>query len=181
MRIRKENTSAVLIDIQEKLFPHINNHEELLERTIILIKGLDILGVPITVTEQYTKGLGHTLSEVQEALAESYKPIEKMSFSCCGSDEFNKRQEGAGHSTIILFGIETHVCVLQTALDLLEKGVCPVIPEDAVSSRKLSDKTIAIERLRQEGARITTVESLLFELCVVSGTDRFKAISKLVK
>ena len=107
--------------------------------------------------------------------------IEKMSFSCCGEPSFDMNLQNSGKNQILLCGIETHVCVLQTALDLVEEGFEPILVTDAVSSRNLNDKHFAIERMKQEGVKMATVESILFEIARVSGTDSFKAISKLVR
>lgn len=180
MRILKEQTVAVLIDVQEKLTPHMHNMEAVIKRQEILIQGLQVLGVPVMITEQYTKGLGTTVPDLKSVL-EDYKPIEKMAFSCCDDPRFLEPLKDSGRKSVILFGIETHVCVLQTALDLLEAGYRPVVIEDCVSSRKESDKQTALRRMEQAGAVISTSESILFELCRVSGTESFKQISKLVK
>jgi nicotinamidase-related amidase len=180
MRIKRENTIAVVIDIQEKLFPFIYEKDILTDRVARLIKGLKALGIEIIVTEQYTKGLGGTIKPVQESLGD-YKHLEKMSFSCCGLSDFDSKLSTSGKMYIIICGIESHVCVLQTVLDLIEKGYTPVLVEDCVSSRNPNDKKIAVERMRAEGAIITTYESILFELLEVSGTEEFKAISKIVK
>lgn len=180
MRIIKENTGAVVIDIQERLLPHICQWEKLLHNCLKLIEGLNVLSVPVIVTQQYTKGLGPTDLSVVSKIAE-FSFIEKNSFSCYGEPVFKEELGRSGKKNIILLGIESHVCVLQTCLDLLGAGYIPVVVEDCVSSRKLSDKLVAIERMRQEGARITTLESILFELTQYAGTESFKLISKIVK
>ena len=180
MRIRKEDTLALVIDFQEKLFPFINESETLALNTVRLIRGLKTLGIKLFVTEQYSKGLGHTIQPISEALGD-YSHIEKSSFSCCGNEDVCSVLRNSGVKNIIVFGIEAHVCVLQTTVDLIQMGYKPVLIEDCVSSRNPNDKRIAIERMRNEGAVISTYESVLFELCEVSGTDTFKAISKLVK
>lgn len=180
MRILAEDTVGLVIDIQERLLPHIFKYEELLHKTSILIEGLKVLNIPILVTEQYRKGLGETVPVIAEKI-DSFQPMEKMSFSCCDDIIFIDRLKNSGKKNVIICGIEAHVCLLQTTIDLLEKGYQPVVVEDCTSSRKMLDKFIAIERMRQEGAIITTYESILFELTQVSGTDQFKAISKLVK
>jgi len=154
--------------------------EQVEQNLITLTAALKVLEVPYLVTEQYTKGLGFTIQLLRIAFGE-YEAIEKTTFSCCDEPEFIKAINAAGRKNIILCGIETHVCVLQTAIDLLEAGYQPVVIEDCVSSRKLSDKNTAIERMRQEGVIITSLESILFELTRNSGTETFKAISKLVK
>jgi len=180
MRILKDNTAALIIDIQERLFPHINDHDVLAADTKILIKGLQVLGIPLIVTQQYSKGLGKTIESI-ENLFEPFSHIEKTAFSCCDEPLVVKEFEMMDKDFILLAGIESHVCVLQTALDLLERGLKPVVIEDCVSSRKLSDKITAIHRLEKEGAIITSYESVLFELCRFSGTTEFKEISLLVK
>ncbi len=180
MRILKEDSLAVIIDIQELLFPLISENEKIEKNTVTLVKGLKELGIDIIVTQQYTKGLKPTINSVATAIGE-FKHIEKMSFSCCNEAKFVEELVVQNKKNIIIAGIETHVCVLQTVVDLIDLGYQPVVVEDCVSSRNLNDKSIAIERMRNEGAIITTYESLLFELLQYSGTDTFKAISRLVK
>lgn len=180
MRILQEKTIALMIDMQEKLFVHIADHEMLLEQVKKIIESLKILQIPILITEQYRKGLGETLKELKDLFV-SFSSFEKMSFSCMDDDLFTKELGSKGKSNVLLFGIESHVCVLQTAIDLKHKGYQPVVIEDGVSSRKLKDKQIAIERIRQEGAIVTTYESIVLELCRYAGSDKFKALSKLMK
>ncbi len=181
MRIAKNQTIAIAVDVQERLFPHIFEHDKLEENLLRLIPGLRALDIPIIVTEQYTKGLGVTIPSIREALGDNYAPVEKLSFSCCGVSPVMDQLARAGKKNVILFGIETHVCVLQTALDLAQEGYRPVVIDDCVSSRKPNDKRVALERMRQSGAVVSTYESILFEMCVNAGTDQFKAVSKLVK
>lgn len=180
MRILKEESCGLVIDIQERLFPHIYQYDLLEKNAEILIKGLRILDVPILVTEQYRKGLGLTISSIQAALIE-FNAIEKVAFSCCDNNDFISSLKILNRKNIIISGIESHVCVLQTVMDLLQQGYQPVVVEDCVSSRKENDKLISIRRMQQAGAIITSYESILFELARISGTDKFKAISKLVK
>jgi nicotinamidase-related amidase len=180
MRILQNETAAVVVDIQERLLPHIFQWEQTLQNCLKLIDGLQVLSVPILVTQQYTKGLGPTDPSIVTKIS-GFSHIEKNTFSCCGEPAFTEKLSYLGKKNIILCGIETHVCVLQTCLDLIESGFIPVVVEDCVSSRKHNDKVIAIERMRQEGARITTMESILFELTRSAGTETFKSISKLVK
>ena len=180
MRITKENTSAVIVDIQERLFPHMYQKEELERNVGILMKGLNLLKVPILITEQYSKGLGKTVPSIADNMG-NIEPIEKISFSCCDESKFLKELNMLNKKYIILAGIETHVCILQTVLDLIDSGFHPVLVEDCVSSRKQNDKKIAVERIRSEGAIITTYESILLELCRVAGTETFKEISGLIK
>ena len=180
MRILRENTTGLIIDIQERLFPYIHENEKISKNTSILIQGLKVLGVPIVVTQQYTKGLGSTLPELVEVL-ETGDYLEKVAFSCCDDGGFMDELKGLARNFVVIAGIESHVCVLQTTIDLLEKGFQPVVVEDCVSSRSPNDKSIAVQRMRAEGAMITTYESILFELLRYSGTSEFKEISRLVK
>jgi nicotinamidase-related amidase len=179
-RLKRNETAAIVIDVQEKLFPLIHEHDQLAKNMSILIQGLKILGIPLLVTQQYTKGLGETISTIKEAIGD-YRHIEKMSFSCCGDEGFMSELKKLNKKNVILMGIESHVCVLQTALDLIAENFQPVLIEDCVSSRKPNDKRIAVKRIKQAGAIVSTYESILFELTEVSGTDLFKSIVKLVK
>jgi nicotinamidase-related amidase len=145
-----------------------------------LIQGLKVLNIPVIVTQQYTKGLGSTIPKLFEVL-ERTDYIEKVAFSCCDEGGFMDELNRLNRRYVIIAGIEAHVCVLQTTIDLIEKNFQPVIVEDCISSRSLNDKTIAIERMKAEGAIITTCESILFELLRYSGTSEFKEISRLVK
>ena len=180
MRISKDNTACIIIDIQDRLFPHMYKKEELERNVRILIKGLELLEIPLLVTEQYRKGLGSTIPGIIDILS-TFEPIEKISFSCCDESRFLKALNLLNKKYIILAGIEAHVCVLQTVIDLIENGYHPVLVEDCVSSRKENDKRIALDRIRNEGATITTYESILLELCRVAGSETFKKISGLIK
>jgi nicotinamidase-related amidase len=180
MRILIEDTAAVVIDIQERLLPHIHNGDQIMANCIRLIEGLKVLAVPLMITQQYTKGLGLTVKPVSELMPDVAR-IEKISFSCCDEPLFMEELIKTDKNKIVICGIEAHVCVLQTCLDLLAQGMLPVVVEDCVSSRRPDDKRIAIERLRQEGAVITSYESILFELTRQAGTHIFKSISGIVK
>jgi len=180
MRIERGISAGLVIDIQEKLFPHMDKKEAFLKKCTSLIKGLKVLGVPVVVTEQYPKGLGATLPEISE-LMDREPVIEKMAFSCCDEPAVLQSSPLKVRKTVILCGIETHVCVLQTVVDLIGCGFNAVVVEDCTTSRSSEDKRVAVERMRREGAVVTSCESILFELARVSGTEEFKAISRLVK
>ncbi|TFG96405.1 MAG: hydrolase [Calditrichales bacterium] len=180
MRISAQNSIGVVIDIQDKLLPHIFEHERVVANTRKLIAGLQVLDIPLIVTEQYPKGLGPTVSEIREMFP-NFETIEKMSFSCCDHPPFAAHLEGIGRMQLIISGIEAHVCVLQTVMDAVRLNYQPVVIADCISSRKPDDMTIAVERMHREGAIISTVESILFELCREAGTDTFRQISKLIK
>lgn len=180
MRILTHEAGAVVIDYQEKLIPAISNRESLIQKSRTLLSGLSALGVPMVVSEQYKKGLGPTAPVIDE-LAANAPHIEKLSFSCCDTPELMDAISKMEKRFIIICGIEAHVCVLQTVIDLIEKDYRPVLVTDCVGSRFEADKEAAVSRAMQEGAIITTCEALLFELTRQAGTDVFKTISKLVK
>jgi len=181
MRILAEDTLALIIDFQERLVPVIDHKEELIHNTQILIQGLKILQIPMLVTQQYTKGLGMTVSTVAEAVGEGIENNDKITFSCAEDVNILKKIEETGRKNIIICGIEAHVCVLQTVIDLMEKGYHVVLVEDCIGSRKERDRKAALKRAISEGAVITTYEAILFELTRVAKTESFKEISKLIK
>jgi nicotinamidase-related amidase len=169
-----------VIDIQERLFPVMTGKEDLLLNCTRLIKGLRIIGIPLLVTQQYSKGLGETIPEIA-ALIPDFSFMEKRDFSCCGETELVNRLKELKCETILLCGIEAHVCVLQSALDLREAGLNPVIVMDAVTSRFPVNLELARERFRQENILMTSVESVLFELTRTSAAPEFREISGLIK
>ncbi len=179
MQIKKDDSLLLFIDVQEKLFPHIDKSFELEKKLNQLVKGMQVLEVPIFVSEQYTKGLGKTIKSVSEKLKD-VPTFEKMTFSCMRNLELAAAIEQSGKRTIILAGIEAHICVLQTALDLCQEGFDVALVLDAVGSRSEENKSISVLRLQNKVA-FTSVESVLFELCEVAGTEEFKAISKIIK
>lgn len=180
MRINKENTVGLVIDMQERLVPAMEGQEELLNNCQVLINGLQELGLPLLVTQQYSKGLGETVEPIR-SIIKDFKTIEKKDFSCCDETTFANELEKLNATNIIICGIESHVCVLQTAIDLKEAGLNPVIVMDCVSSRSYDNIDLAAERFRYEGIMMTSYESILFELTRSASAPEFKAISKLVK
>jgi len=180
MRIDRDSAIGVVIDIQEKLLPHMFENEQVLRNTNILVQGMKHLGIPVMVTEQYKKGLGETVEEIAKQI-EEFPHYEKISFSCCDNPRFSEYLELSTKRDIIIAGIESHVCVLQTAIDLKQRGFHPYVVTNCISSRFQVDKEIALMRMQQEGIFLATYESILFELARKAGTEEFKAISKLVK
>ena len=178
--MQKENSALLVIDIQEKLLPVIFEIERVVGNSVKLIKGFRALNVPVFCTEQYPKGLARTEPKIKEALGDVI-PLEKMSFSCSGAGNLFNDFVDKGIKHIVLCGIESHVCVVQTALDLIANGFHAHVAADAVSSRRKFDFEIGLERMRSNGVEVTLTESVLFEMLNVSGTDEFKIISKLVK
>lgn len=179
-------SQLVLIDVQTRLSKVMSNPDPLLRNCSILIRAANILNVPITVTEQYPKGIGHTNAELIDSLGSKYQAVEKTCFSCCGSDEFNTSiTQQNGKNQIILCGIEAHVCVLQTTLELLsntqQSGHQVFVVADAIDSRNRNNKKLALTRLQQAGATITCTESVVFEWLKDSRNDHFKEISALIR
>jgi Isochorismatase family len=168
------------VDVQERLMAAMPRRAETLSAVDRLIRAAKILNLPTLVTLQYVKGLGPLCTELADSTRDS-TPIEKLTFSCCGSDEFNSTLKKLTRPKIILCGVETHVCVQQTALDLIAEGIEVYIAADAVSSRRDADAHISLERLRHAGAIVTTVESIVFELLQEAGTPLFKQILPLFK
>ena len=174
--LQPESTALVVIDLQEKLMPVINNGDRVVGSVNKLIAGAGHLDVPVVVTEQYPKGLGHTVSKLELA---GHQPIEKNCFSCLLSDPVKSKLEGK--RALILCGVEAHICVLKTALDALDQGYEVHVPADAVSSRHPHNHRLALQRMRQSGVFVTSVEMTLFQMLDAAGTDTFKAISALIK
>lgn len=180
MRITRQNSAALIIDIQERLYPAMWEKEKFLQNSRMLIQGINELSLPILATQQYTKGLGETIPEIQSVLP-GVQYIEKRAFSCCDEPSLQLRLTELHAQNIIICGIESHVCVLQTAIDLKESGYNPVVVMDCVTSRRPESIELAKERLRYEGIMMTSAEAVLFELTRSSEAAEFRAISKLVK
>ncbi|MFK5926418.1 MAG: hydrolase [Desulfuromusa sp.] len=179
--LNSEKAALVIIDVQEKLAPAMNQdlYGQLILHVNLLIEGFKALDLPIIATEQYSKGLGHTVTELNGATDQHR--IEKIAFSCCGEENFITALEKSGAKQVLVVGMETHVCVLQTVLDLLDRGYNVHLVGDAVCSRFKGDYDNAISTAAQAGAVITTTETALFQLVKVAGTDAFKVVSKLVR
>ena len=175
-----DNTLLLLIDFQTRLMPAIDHHEELAEKAETMIRGCRMLDVPILTTQQYTKGLGDTLPALKNALGE-FREIEKITFSCYRNPEFIAKLEETGRKNIVVTGIEAHICVQQTVLDLLENGYSVYVIADCIGSRSAKDLACAEIRMQQAGAVITTMESVLFEFMVSADHPKRKEISNLVK
>ncbi|HSP34531.1 MAG TPA: hydrolase [Thermoanaerobaculia bacterium] len=174
-RLDRNSALLLVVDVQEKLMPVIDSSESTIRNIARLIEGCKILGVPIVVTEQYSKGLGHTVPALRDALGDAYRPVEKDCFSALSSIDLGSRKQ------VLVCGVETHVCVYQTASDLLRSGHEVTLVADALSSRTAANKHVALERLQRDGAHLSSTEMCLFEMTVRSGTDEFRSISRLVK
>lgn len=183
MRLDRNNAILVAIDVQERLMPVIAGCEEVERNIDRLVRGCALLGVPAILTEQYVKGLGPTVEPVRRAFEETsgYQPIEKDCFSAQRCEAFSARVAALGRRQVLVAGVETHVCVHQTVQDLLEAGLAVTVVADAVSSRTERNRELALQRMVADGVKLSSTEMALFELVVVSGTDEFRAISRLVK
>lgn len=183
MRLKPNNCCAIVIDYQEKLVPAINKKEELIENSVKLLRGLSMLEIPMVLTEQYPKGLGDTLPEIKEA-AKGSPIVAKTTFSALENDDvlgYLEQLEEIGRNQVLICGIEGHICVLQTALQLLKRDFQPIFVTDCISSRHASDYMTAMMRAEREGVQFATTEMVLFELIGGKDHPKFKAISALVK
>lgn len=178
--LNKEKTVLVVVDIQGKLAHMVHEHEVLFSNVKKMIKGAKILGLPVIWLEQNPKGLGPTVPEIAEEL-NGFEPMAKMTFSCAGHKPFLQKLKDTGCIDVLLAGIETHICVYQTAMQLFDLGYDVEIIADAVSSRTLENKTIALQKMRDTGIKISSVEMCLYELLQVADGDMFKQILKIVK
>ena len=178
----KDNTVLVGIDFQEKLMPAMKNSDDVQDKTVKLIKGCRTFGIPMIFTQQYTKGFGMSIEKIQKAVTDKeFSWIEKSSFSAVGSPEFLDRLRAEGRNTVLMSGVEAHVCVLQTAIELVEKGFNVYYVVDCMVSRSDVDKEFALKRAIQSKIMLTTMESALFELLKGADKPGFKEISKIVK
>ncbi len=176
----KEDAVLLIIDIQERLAVVMKERERVVRNNLHLIELAKMINLPVVVTEQYPKGLGRTVSELHAALP-PYQPIEKTSFDCCGQSAFLPELRKLNRKKVIVTGMETHICVLQTTIGLLQDGFMPHLVQDAVCSRTEENWRTAVEYLRGAGAAITCTETVLFQLLKVAGTEEFKKISARIK
>jgi nicotinamidase-related amidase len=178
--LRRDESSLLIIDIQEKLAAVMEMKEAVADNCLHLIELSKMLHIPVVVTEQYSKGLGHTVEELRKTIP-AYKPIEKLTFSCCEEPAFMKEVKDLDRKTIILTGMETHICVLQTCIGLLQNGFNIHLVSDAVCSRTRENWKTGVEFMRDAGAVITSTETVLFQLLNRAGTEEFRTISRRIK
>jgi nicotinamidase-related amidase len=171
-----DRTALVVVDVQEGFRKAIPDFGQVAKAVATLIDGAGAIGVPVVATVQYPKGLGETVPEVSEHLPEGVEPLEKVCFSAAEAEGF----ELGGRDQALVCGIETHVCVNQTVLDLLDSGAEVHVAEDAVASRSAENKQVGLHKMERAGAVLTSVETALFELLGRAGTDEFKRIQKLI-
>lgn len=180
-KLDAEKAVLVVIDVQERLVPAMPEDIYLRLRNTVamLVEVAGLLGLPVVTTEQYPKGIGHTVPELAAACNETV--IEKVSFGCCGEATFLEALKNTGRSQVLITGMEAHVCVYQTVLGLLEDGYCVHLVRDAICSRNKTDYLAGVANARQAGAVVTTAETVMFQMLQESTHDQFRAISKLVK
>ncbi|MEW6186095.1 MAG: hydrolase [Thermodesulfobacteriota bacterium] len=178
--LNARETGLLIIDVQEKLAAVMKYKEQVVQNCRHLIEAAAIFQVPLLLTEQYPKGLGTTVPEIQEILPE-YAPLVKTSFDCCREPGFLDRVSSTGRRKWILTGMETHVCILQTALGLMKESYTVQVVQDAVCSRTKKNFKAGIEFMRDAGAVITSTETVLFQLLGKAGGEPFKILSQMIK
>ena len=178
--ISNGDSVLVVVDMQGKLIPKIFDQHTVISNIVTLIKSAEILNIPIIVTEQYPKGLGPTIPEIKDIIV-PWQPIEKISFSCFGSGNFPKKLKGLGKNNLILCGIESHVCIMQTALNGLKSNYSVFFVKDAISSRTENNRETGFERMAQAGAIPVSTEMAMFELLREADTDKFKQMISMIK
>jgi nicotinamidase-related amidase len=173
----RTRTALIVVDVQEAFRPVVRRFDRVAANVATLVEGAKALGIPIVVSEQYPKGLGSTVPEVSEHLPDGVEPIDKVCFSAADAEGFDLN----GRDQALICGIEAHVCVSQTAHDLLDRGLEVHVAEDAVSSRTKKNRNLGLHKMEGSGAVITSVETALFELLGGAGSEEFRAIQALVK
>ncbi len=177
----KNKTVLVIVDVQEAFRFPINDFAQLVSRISVVVRGFQILNMPIIITEQYPNGLGRTAEEILFSLPSDFEFVEKTAFSSCGANSFMEKLRETGANQIVLCGLETHVCINQTAHDLLSENYKVHILEDCVSSRFSRDKETALRKMKMSGVIPSCVEMALFELMRDSDHEQFKEIQNLIK
>ena len=180
MLMNAQDCTLLVIDVQAKLNPVMFDPDRTPAGAVKLLKASNILDVPALVTEQYPKGVGETVEDLQDLIPTGC-PIEKNSFSCLAEEAFTEKFEDLDRPQVVLAGIEAHICVLQTALSLLDRGYDVFVVEDATASRTRENHRAGLERIRDAGGWVVTVEMVLFEWLKYSGTPAFKEISRIIK
>jgi nicotinamidase-related amidase len=175
--LERGRTALVVVDVQEAFRPAVRKFEQVVANIATLVEGAKTLAVPVVVTEQYPRGLGSTVPEVAQHLPEGTEPIDKVCFSAAQADGFDL----GSRDQVLICGIETHVCVSQTAHDLLDRGLQVHVVRDAVSSRTKENRDLGLRKMEDSGAILTSVEMALFELLGAAGSPEFKAVQALVK
>lgn len=178
--LTRDGSVLLIVDVQEKLASKMEERDRITDNIKKLIFSFSTLNLPVIITEQYPNGLGRLIPPLRESMVK-YCPIEKITFSCFGEDLFVSELKRLKAKNLVITGMETHICILQTALDALQQGYKVHLPEDAVCSQRKSDWQVGIEKMQRAGVIITSTETLIFELLERADTPEFKAISKIIK
>jgi nicotinamidase-related amidase len=184
MLLARDKSQLLIIDVQEKLLPAMSDPDRVVERCVRLVRAAKVLEIPVTSSEQYPSGLGRTVTPLREALANAGSVIEKVEFSCLKSDPLRERLHELrrqGRSQVVIGGIEAHVCVTQTAIDLEDQGFEAFVAADAVASRTKTSRRLALARMLKSGVDIVDSEMVVFEWLGKAGTPAFKDLLGLVK
>lgn len=179
--LRAGDTSLLMIDMQERLLPVIHDHGPIIENAVRLLTAAREMSLPVIVTEQYPKGIGPTTSELAELIPPGSPVLAKVSFSCCGAPGFDAALVATGRSTVVAFGVETHVCVLTTVMDLLARGYRVVLAADACGSRAHERHVMGIDAARDLGALVVPTETVVYQMLGRAGTPQFKALLPLFR
>jgi nicotinamidase-related amidase len=178
--LEQENTGLLIIDVQEKLMGVMGRRQIVIDNIIKLLHLAKLFDLPVILTEQYPKWLGTTLPEIKESLP-TYEPISKLHFNCCNVEAFNSGLDSAGLENIIITGVESHICIFQTCVSILEKGHNIHVPQDAVDSRTDENWRIGLELMKSAGALITSTETVIYQILKRAGTKEFKKMLKIIK
>ena len=180
-RLRREETAFLLVDVQERLLPSISGNEIVIQNSVRLLKAANVLQLPSLYTEQYPKGIGPTVARLAESLPKSADRFEKTAFSCCDEPGFEDELRALKRETIVLFGIETHICILSTAVDLIAAGYKVVLASDACGSRNPDNHAAALAAIGASGAAVVPTETIVYQLLKKAGTPEFKELLPLFK
>lgn len=180
-RLRRDEVRLLMIDVQERLLPVISGREAIVRNAVRLAKAAAVLAVPFFYTEQYPKGIGGTDGTIAAALPETARRLEKMHFSCCSEENFDAFLAQQPRPVTVLFGIESHICVLGTALDMIARGHRIAVAADACGSRSPENHALAVEAMRAAGAPVIPTETVVYHMLGRSGTPEFKALLPLFK
>jgi Amidases related to nicotinamidase len=188
LRINRDDALLVVVDCQKKMMPVIHDKDELTDNIVKFIKGAKILDLPIITVQEYTEALGETIEPIRRAICsngsdpdDSFSPVDKDDFSAMGSGEFRQRLEESGKKTVILVGIQAHICLMLTALDLKDAGYNVFVISDCIGSLAKSDCKDAGQRMRYAGITLTSLDAALFEMAERSSSPAFKPLNKLVQ
>jgi nicotinamidase-related amidase len=181
MLVQRDNACLLIVDVQARLLPAMADRDEVVKNAAVLLKAAARLDIPVIASEQYPKGLGPTVPEIARSLPAGATVIEKMSFSCLADETFARRLRELGRTQVVVAGIEAHVCVLQTAEQLIASGHDVFVVADATSSRTPASHDLAMARLARAGCTIVSTEMVVFEWMQVAGTPEFRELSALIK